>query len=612
MLPRDVVDRIAAGEVVERPASVVKELVENALDAGATRIDLELEEGGGTLVRVADNGSGIEEGDLPLAFASHATSKIQDPEELTHVASLGFRGEALASIAAVSRARIRSRVPGSDEAVEVVSTAGDIGEVRPAGGPEGTLVEVRDIFFNTPARRRFLRTVRSETGRVVDWLTRLALSRPDVAFRMVSNGRETFHYPVEKGLAHRIKRIFGQEIHKKLLPVDRTSSSMRLTGFVLPPDVDRPNTRFIFLFVNGRFIRDKTWLAGLREAYRGLMMRGRSPVAFLFLTLDPAEVDVNVHPTKEEVRFREGSRLFSLTVKAVREALGRADLRPSIEGGRPRIPRAYSETLSETMGSHGPTLVQERPPAPPPAPRGGQAVPVASTWEVPRRAGDVMAEDIPWEQTGGREEDLDTTGVGASARGVQFLKTYLFQELPGGLAVTDQHALHERILFEEIKARLREGPLPVQRLLVPEMVKVTAREMALLDVARPRLASLGLLVASSGTGRVAVEGVPEVLRKVSPETWLREVIAHLEGTEDRADLEDLDSLDGADVLTDDWVALMACRAAVKAGDMLNPEDIQVLLTQGEAVEKSPFCPHGRPVTVHITRAELERWFRRSV
>ena len=608
VLPRDVVDRIAAGEVVERPASVVKELVENALDAGATRIDLELEEGGRSLVRVVDNGSGIEEEDLPLAFASHATSKILDPEELSHVASLGFRGEALASIAAVSRARIRSRVPGNNAAVEVVSTAGDIGDLRPAGGPEGTLVEVRDIFFNTPARLRFLRSVRSETGRVADWLTRLALSRPDVAFRLHSNGRESFHYPAEDGLARRIQRIFGREIHRKLLPVDGTSESMRLTGFVLPPDVDRPNTRFIHLFVNGRFIRDKTWLAGLREAYRGLLMRGRSPVAFLFLTLDPAEVDVNVHPTKEEVRFREGSRLFSLTVKAVREALGRVDLRPFVEGGRPRIPRGYAGPGGE---AREPVLVRESPRTPPPAPREYPADPIAPAWEweVPARAEDVMAEDTATKRTEARGDDLDPTCAGSSARGIQFLRTYLFQELPDGVAITDQHALHERILFEEIKARLREGPLPVQRLLVPEVVKVSPREKALLDDARPRLASLGLLVASSGTDRVSVEGIPEVLRKVSPETWLREVMAHLEGAEDR---EGQDPREGAEVLTENWVALMACRAAVKAGDVLNPGDIQVLLTQGKAVEKSPFCPHGRPVTVHITRAELERWFRRSV
>jgi len=599
VLPKDVVDRIAAGEVIERPASVVKELVENALDSGADRVEIELEDGGRVLIRVVDNGSGIPPDELPLAFASHATSKIRDPEELFHVASLGFRGEALSSIAAVSRARIRSRVAGDDAAVEIGSAAGAVGDPMPAAGPVGTGVEVRDLFFNTPVRRRFLKSSRSEVGRVADWITKLALARPDVAFSLVNDGREVLRWPVQPGLAGRIRQVSGAEIGERLLPVDGQSGAMRLTGFVLPPGHDRPDTRQVFLFVNGRSIRDKAWLAALRESYRGLLMRGRAPIAFLFLTIDPSEVDVNVHPTKEEVRFREPSRLFSLTVKAVREALGRADLRPAVSRARTgTAPENRSEPPVRAGGLD--SVARSSRPGPGSAASGlrGFAEPLDAADPLVETAGRVR-------EAAGEERGLDPAWTDEAPRkAVQFLKTYLIEERPGGLQVTDQHALHERVLFEEIRARITGGRLPTQRLLVPEVVKITPRERALIESAQADLDRLGLEVEPYGSDRVAVQGVPELMRRVDPNRLLLDVLAHLDRAAGRGRLEV--------VITEELMATMACRAAVKAGDVLNDGDIQALLKQGQTVSDSPFCPHGRPVTVTIPVAEIERWFRRNV
>lgn len=589
LLAKDVVDRIAAGEVIERPASVVKELVENALDAGADRVDVELEDGGMALLRVVDNGGGIPADELPLALASHATSKIRDPEELFHVASLGFRGEALSSIAAVSLTRIRSRTPESDAAAEIESRGGQMGEITPASGAQGTSVEVRDLFFNTPVRRRFLKTPRSEAGRVSEWLGRLALARPDVAFRLLHGGREVFNYPAEDNLAARVKRMYGREIGERLLPVDGRSEAMRLAGFVLPPAVDRADTRWIRLYVNGRFVRDKTWLAAVREAYRGLLMRGRAPVALLFLDVDPGEVDVNVHPTKEEVRFREPSRLFSLTVRSLREALGAVDLRPEITEARVRQAQARDSGTAPPLPFREPSSVVRET-----SPGAG----IAASWP-----GGAATEPGALAMEGEGARTLDAAWGEGPGRVFQLLRTYLVEERGAGFAVTDQHALHERILFEEMKAKLARGPLAMQRLLVPEVVRVGPRATTRIAAEAETLARLGIRVTPLDGERVVVEGVPEVLRKMNAPAVV-EAAAVL--------LADEDARGGVDALTDDLVATMACRAAVKAGDILREEEIRDLLRAGAAVDRSPFCPHGRPVTVYVAASEIERWFRRKV
>lgn len=601
-LPQAVVDRIAAGEVVERPASVVKELVENALDAGASRIDVELEGGGTTLIRVADDGHGMGPDDLGMAFESHATSKITDPEELFHVASLGFRGEALSSIASIARARIRSRTPDENAAHEIEAADAARGTVKPAAGSPGTVVEVRDLFFNTPVRRKFLKSTRAENGRVAEWMSRLALSRPDVGFSLTNEGREVFRYPQAGTLLERIGRMFGRDVAANALPVDADRGAMRLGGFVVSPGVDRPNSRLIHLFVNGRFVRDRSWTAALREGYRGLLMRGRYPIAFLMLEVDPAEVDVNVHPTKEEVRFRDPSALFSLTVRGVRQALGRGDLRPDV-GGAPGSVRERAAPDGDA-GMTGTATASARAVDAPPISRGddtpsfdfGGASEARSTGDADHATpgASPSASPSPSMTPEGAEADPGPAHV------AQLLRTYLFEETPdGGLLVTDQHALHERILFEEIKAKLRAGPLPAQQLLVPERVRVSAREGALLDEARAMLRGFGFRFESAGAEWVSVDAIPALLSKATPEALVRAAIGALDGGGD------------LDALTDDLIATMACKAAIKAGDALSPRDARTLLAQGEAIRQSPFCPHGRPVTVKLGRAEVERWFRRG-
>ncbi len=574
-LPREVVDRIAAGEVVERPASVVKELVENALDAGATRIAVDVVDGGQGVIRVVDDGAGIPAEELELAFASHATSKISDPGELFHVASLGFRGEALSSIGSISRATIRSRPPTTDEGATIACDEGATGAVRPAGGAIGTTVEVRDLFCNTPVRRKFLKSARAEVGRIADWLNRLALSRPDVGFALTSDERELFRYPSGDSLLARIGRVHGAEFERDAIAVAGTRGSMTLEGFALPPGRDRGNGTLMWLYVNGRFVRDKSWLAAVREAYRGLLMRGRHPVVFLFLGIDPGEVDVNVHPTKEEVRFREPSALFSLTVRSLRAALGAGDLRPTVErsaASAPRAPETPTIFSPPAREATSPPLVRETSDAPVSTP----ARPHASA---------PSADDA----------------ANASARVTQLHDTYLVQEGPDGLWITDQHALHERILFEEIKARLADGPLAVQQLLVPVMVRLDATSVDRLQEHRVGLERFGIRFDVVGTDQVAVSGVPTVLGDAD----VAEVV--------RAAAERIaDDVETLDAIADDVVAGLACKAAVKAGDHLSEPVARSLIEQGRAVASSPFCPHGRPVTVHVALSEIERWFRRRV
>jgi DNA mismatch repair protein MutL len=566
------VTKIAAGEVIERPASVVKELLENALDAGATRVAIDVEQGGVELIRVVDNGCGILPDDLPLAFASHATSKLADADDLFRVRSLGFRGEALASIGGVAQVTLQSRAAGAACGAEVACRGGTLSAVRPWNGAPGTRVEVRHLFYNTPVRRKFLRSAGTEMGHVSEAVTRLALAFPAVTWTLTHNGRSVFEVPVSAGLAERIGLFFGREVRDKLIPIEARQGEVRLFGFIADPACDRGNPRTQYLFVNSRWVRDRALSHALHEAYRGLLMVGRYCVAFLFLELPPDQVDVNVHPTKSEVRFRDSQPLYHLVLATVREALRRADL---------------TATLQAPPWPVQPTRPPEAPRTQPPAPAHGPA-PAESAPAPPRASTPAQA--------------LLTPETGHPPKAIQLHDSYLVVETADGMLVIDQHALHERILYEQWKARLGAGQVESQRLLVPEPVDLPPVQAAAALEHRAMLARIGLGVEEFGGTTVLVTSYPAILRRCAPAELLRTAVEHLAGA-DRAPT--------ADRLLDDLLRLMACRAAIKAGDHLGAEEIAALMEHRHLADHTHHCPHGRPTALLFSKQELDRQFKRT-
>jgi DNA mismatch repair protein MutL len=564
-LPLAVRNKIAAGEVIERPASVVKELVENALDAGATEIKVELEEGGAQLVRVVDDGSGMGPEDLALAFMPHATSKLRDVSDLEHIASLGFRGEALASIGSVSRARILSRPAGAATGYEVANDGGRVRGPVEAGARQGTTVEVRDLFFNTPARRRFLKRPATELGRTVDLLQRLALSHAGVGFVVVHDGRRVFDMERDMDLQARVRRAFGADVADGLLPVLAADGSTRLTGFVAPPRLARRDTTRQMWFLNGRALRDKVLARALKEAYRGVLMEGRQPVAFLHLAMDPAAVDVNVHPTKSEVRFRDERRLMGFLIAQLRDVVRSADLATPGERMLGRLAQRGEWSAPPLRGE-----------------------PALST-------GDLRVFEVPGRETAWRAPAPPPGDV------VRVADTYLLRATADGFEILDQHALHERVTFERLQAELAAGGVLVQRLLVPELVELAREEVALIVEQRALLARTGLIVDAFGATTVAVHGMPAGIRRADGEELVHAVLAALHAG---------DGPPEAATLLADTLASRACRASVMAGDVLSPSEIEALLARAAAIAHDQTCPHGRPTRVRFTLADLEKAFGR--
>ena len=586
-LPPAVVNQIAAGEVVERPASVVKELVENSLDAGARRIRVEIRGGGAELVAVVDNGDGFLPDDLPLAFASHATSKLASVQDLDHIGSLGFRGEALASIGAVSRACIQSRRAGSDEGWEVSCDGGLETPPQPCGCPPGTRIEVRDLFFNVPARRRFLKTANAERARIQELVAELALARLEVDFTFVADGREHLRLPAGESLAARCQRCFGDELGRGLLPVTRTFPGLSVEGLVAEPDLARRDGKLELLFVNGRLARETSALHAVRQAFREYLMGGRFPVYVLQITLPADQVDVNVHPRKAEVRFVESRKIAGCLHETVRAVLqGRGLLGASGGGGvviAAELPRARSGF---------PDL--------PPSLFGGAPMPLpfAAPFAAPRPDSEPMVR----EPTAGLHAPAVRSNPfqRVSGRFLQVLDLYLLLEGPDGLLVVDQHALHERVVYERLRRQHEARAVQVQHLLVPAVVEVSPTEQAWLQSVRSELAAEGLLVDAFGPTSVAVQGLPTLLTKVDPRKLVRALLA--------AEAEDGRLSIRAQIA--ERFHSMACRSAVMSGDRLGDAEIQALLQEASTLEHPHNCPHGRPTVLTFGTAELERYFRR--
>jgi DNA mismatch repair protein MutL len=594
-LPSLVVNKIAAGEVIERPASVVKELLENAVDAGSRRIDVEIEQGGTDLIRVVDDGGGIVADDLPLAFASHATSKLQSADDLFHIETFGFRGEALASIGGVAQVCLQSRPADEECGAQLTCHGGDLSSVKPWNGSPGTRIDVRHLFYNTPVRRKFLRTPSTEMGHISEAFTRLALAHSLIGPRqhglhltLRHNNKVVHDIPASAVLLDRIASFFGAEGANQLYAVEARQGSVTLTGYIADPACERGTTRMQYLFVNGRWIRDRSLGHAIQEAYRGLLMTGRYAVAFLFLDLPPEQVDVNVHPTKAEVRFRDSQDMHHLVFSTIRQRLRAANLTARLQ---------LPSTMRPTEATGAP------PSAPPPSPFDSapwSLSPPPGEQELPLRSAAPSAAREPIPAAPASTPPATSSG-GQHAKIIQLYDSYLVVETDEGMLVIDQHALHERILYEQIKRRIRSGPLETQPLLIPEPVELTAEQAARTLENREALAELGLGVEPFGGGTILLTSYPALLGRRSPQSILRAVVDHLVSQERTPTRE---------VLFNDLMSLMACHAAVRAGDRLTAEQMAALVEQRQLADDTHHCPHGRPTALLFSRHDLERQFRR--
>jgi len=583
------INRIAAGEVVERPASAVKELVENALDAGAGRISVDYSDGGKTLIRVTDDGCGMTAGDLPLALSRHATSKI-DGSDLLDIRSFGFRGEALPSLGAVGRLSITSRAAGHD-AARITCDGGRISPPKPAALTRGTVVELRDLFHATPARLKFLRTDRAESQAIHEVVKRLAMAEPNVGFSLSEitpdGPRAILRLDPEPGdlfdaLHRRLTRLLGVEFTANALAIDAARDGLRLVGYAALPTYSRGSSAQQYLFVNGRPVTDRLLLGALRAAYFDVLSRDRHPAAVLNLIVDPERVDVNVHPAKAEVRFREPDAARSLIITALRTALAGAGHRASttiasetLAAFRPEIPRPTQAILAQAFAFQAPVPAQ-----------GFAEAPMARVAETPAQP---VVEAAP----------AGTHPLGAAR--AQLHENWIIAQTADGIVIVDQHAAHERLVYERLKAQMAEKGIARQPLLIPEIVTLSPADAALILAAAPALAEAGLIVEPFGGTAVALTETPAILGAVNGAALIRDILDELADT-------------GHSQLTrariDAVLSRMACHGSVRSGRQMRPEEMNALLREMEATPNSGQCNHGRPTWVELKLQDIERLFGR--
>jgi DNA mismatch repair protein MutL len=620
VLPPEVANKIAAGEVVERPASVVKELVENALDAGARQIRIELEDAGIGLTAVIDDGEGMTADDAVRAFARHATSKVTTVDDLFRITTLGFRGEALASIAAVSTTTLTTRRAGDLSGTQVLVRGGRVEEVRAAGTPPGTRVEVVDLFGNTPARRKFLKVPATEVGHVSELVTRTALAWPHIGFLLKHGARTLIDYPAVGDDAERVAQVFGRERAVAMLPFHGRSAAGTIRGWLSGSHLTFPSARQIFTYVNHRYVRDKLVSHALVAGYSTLLMHGRYPAAAVFIDVPPDEVDVNVHPAKSEVRFRRGGAVHDLITRAVTERLRSQTPLPAAGPARSAEPSADGSTaasVDDVSTQMSIALRSPRPNAPlrlvpmtalptasPLRTVGGAHVSTEPAAHLP-----VMASQAgtgvtpPITQPPPRAFAGAASGFFASLRVIgQAFEGYLICESGESLLVIDQHAAHERVTFERLRHAYAGGGVARQRLLVPVVVDVGAQAAPLVAERCADLENLGFEVEPFGGTSVAVRAVPALLGDGDPATLVRDLAEELtEVGRSRRLTEAAESV----------LARLACHSAVRVGQSLNPDQIRALLTAMDNVEFAGNCPHGRPAFITLPRSDLERLFKRT-
>ncbi len=579
LLPSHLINQIAAGEVVERPASVVKELVENSLDAGAQSLQIDIVSGGQKLIRIRDDGRGISRDELELALSRHATSKISNLDDLESVVSLGFRGEALPSIASVARLGLMSHAAEADSAWHVEASGGKVSAPAPVAHPHGTTVEVHDLFFNTPARRRFLRTERTEFGHIEKWVNRLALSRPGVAFAMTHNRRNVLNVAAantDELKRQRIAAICGESFADQCIHIEHEVDGIALSGWIGLPTFNRSQPDLQYWFVNGRSISDRTLSHAVRHAYRDVLFHGRYPAYVLDLTLDPAAVDANAHPAKHEVRFRDARRVHGVVSQAIASALG--DTRP---GGHNVVPLPMTREAVFGQGSI-------------PLRTGTSPSVVRETLAAYRSMSDAPV------APGVADTGSDAPPLGYAV--AQLAGIYILAENAAGLVLVDMHAAHERVTYEKLKRGYDGRELVRQPLLVPVVVAVSESEAGLAEQSASVLEKLGLVVDRSGPASLTVREVPALLKNADVESLLRDVLA---------DLSESGRSNRIDDVSDDYLATMACHNSVRANRLLTTAEMNALLREMENTERADQCNHGRPTWTVITLDELDRLFLRG-
>lgn len=590
VLPEQLANRIAAGEVVERPASVVKELIENSLDASATRIDIEIEGGGTRLIRIIDNGEGMDEDDVLLCLERHGTSKISCDEDLCAITSLGFRGEAMPSIASVSKMTITSRQQDAELGSTAIVNYGKLRAVHESGCPRGTSIEVRNLFGNTPARRKFLRTKRTELLHIDEMVKSYGMAAPEVAFSLRVDGKVTLLFEAGQDLGQRL----GNLLHYpgNFIEIDHHEPGQalpRLTGLLLPPDLSLKGSARVKIIVNGRSVKDRVLAHAVTEGLRGFLMKGHNPAGLLHLQIDPAEVDVNVHPSKQEVRFRQSRDIHQLMVQAIQQAL-----------------QGYQQTLKNSFFAM-PSPAKPAPPSPQPAaPVPGDLLPITTPctaellphWSPPRKA-PPTARQPPAAQT---PPSLSAPpGHGLKIIG-QYDNLYIFCQGTDGLVVIDQHAAHERLLFERLKQQFLKGHISSQTLLFPETLELSAAEAQKVELYGSDIDKMGFNIREFGGDSYVLSAVPALGGHLAPAKLFLDILELFgassgEGQQD-SPLEDI-------------LASMACKAALKAGDALPVQEIEALLKAMAKADLFSHCPHGRPVMKHLSVGEIQKWFHRS-
>ncbi|WP_026088084.1 DNA mismatch repair endonuclease MutL [Bartonella rattaustraliani] len=607
-LSENIINQIAAGEVIERPANVVKELVENAIDAGATRIEIVTANGGKNLIKVSDNGCGIPEDQLTLAVSRHCTSKITD--DVHNICFLGFRGEALPSIGSVAKLKLTSRTQDAESAAEIIVTAGKIVGPKPAAANPGTIVEVRDLFFVTPARLKFMKTDRAEMNAITDMVKRIAIAFPHIRFFLSGPDRTSMELPATEnntqGQLQRITQIMGKEFAPNSVVLNAERESVRLTGFACLPSFNRSNSLHQFAYVNGRPVRDKFLWGAIRGAYADVMPRDRYPVSILFIDLPPADVDVNVHPAKADIRFRDSGLIRGLIVGAIREALHQTGVRPTSTRSEAMLAAFQTQQPLNTVkntpqfSSYSPqshyfaaaSMVHK-----PLEPAGSFALkenfaPIMEGLET--LSGDVY---IP-----STESSLEELSYPLGAARAQIHKNYIIAQTQDSLIIVDQHAAHERLVYEALKNALYSKPLPSQLLLIPEIVELSEEDATCLLAHKEALQKFGLGIEPFGPGAIVVRETPSMLGEIDVQALIKDLA-------DEA--AEYDTTDNLKAMLDYVAATMACHGSIRSGRLLRPEEMNALLRQIEETPNTGTCNHGRPTYIELKLADIERLFGRK-
>jgi DNA mismatch repair protein MutL len=563
--------QIAAGEVVDRPASVVRELTDNSIDASADRIVITIEAGGKRRIRVSDNGRGMSKDDLLLCVERHATSKIRTASDLLSVQSLGFRGEALPSIAAVSRMRITSLPQDCLTGHTLRISGGKLLQIEETGAPSGTTVDVKDLFFNIPARRKFLRAERTETDHIVDILSRIAMPFPKITFRLDEGSRNVIHLPASEDILDRISGLLGRKTAEAMMTGDEKDGNLSIRVYAAPPDFARSRGDRLYVYVNGRNIKDRIATKAIMEGYGRRLMKGQYPQVVIFVEIDPLEIDVNVHPTKQEIRFRDTSGVFQAIVSAVGKTLDKLPQPFSRQGlTDPAVPfgRVSSTTVSEPPWEYSP--------------------------------GPALADPLSRPVTSGPPPDSAMVPAGPKIIG-QLAHTYILCETSNGLMIVDQHAAHERIVYEHLKKSLAAERIEMQTLLIPHELELSTKETRILLEKGEGLRRFGLEFEHFGGNTFLLNAVPALLKNVNWQSFVSELVSQfVEGAPDE------------EALFDACTTLMACHGAIRAGERLNHEEMDRLLSQLGEMDLPTNCPHGRPVFREFTYPEMERMFKRVV